>query len=83
MNQTSKTLRLCLTLVSALSAGIALWQFYLFVQFRNAAGRLDPQGGPLHLWLAIIAALIACAAGAYIAFSLVNHDKDDVIHITS
>jgi hypothetical protein len=53
------------------------------VQFRNAAGRLDPQGGPMHLWLAIIAALIACAAGAYIAFSVVNHDKDDVIHITS
>ena len=83
MNQPSKILNISLTLVSALSALVALWQFYLFVQFRNAAGRLDPQGGPLHLWLAILAALIACAAGAYMAFSFVNHDKDDVIHITS
>lgn len=83
MNYPSKTLRMALMALSAVSALVALWQFYLFVQFRNAAGRLDPQGGPMHLWLAIIAALIACAAGAYMAFSVVNHDKDDVIHITS
>ena len=83
MNQSSKILRLSITALSAASALVALWQFYLFVQFKNAAGQLDPQGGTLNLWLAILAALVACAAGAYLAFAAVNHDKDDVIHITS
>jgi hypothetical protein len=83
MNNHSRTIRTSLTVLSALSAIVALWQFYHFVQFRNTAGQLDPQGGTTTLLLAIGAALVACAAGAYVAFSLVNHDKDDVIHITS
>jgi hypothetical protein len=83
MNYPNKILRALLIALSATSTLVALWQFYLFVQFRNAAGVLDPQGGTGKLWLAIAAALIACAAAAYLFFSTVNHDKEDVIHITS
>ncbi|PYS94252.1 MAG: hypothetical protein DMF64_01275 [Acidobacteria bacterium] len=83
MNHPSKILRTFLIALSATSALFALWKFYLFVQFKNAAGQFDPQGGTRILWLAIAAALIACAAAAYLFFSAVNHDKEDVIHITS
>jgi hypothetical protein len=83
MNHPSKILRTFLTALVAASALVALWQFYLFVQFKNAAGQFEPQGGTHILWLAIGAALIACAAAAYLFFSAVNHDKEDVMHITS
>ena len=83
MNHPSKILRTFLIALSALSAVVALWQFYVFVQFKNAAGQFDPQGGTHVLWLAIGAALVACASAAYLFFSAVNHDKEDVMHITS
>lgn len=83
MKHPSKPLRAFITALCAISALAALWQFYLFVQFRDAAGRLDSQGGALNLWLAVAAALVACAAGAYLAFSVVNHDEEDVMHITT
>ncbi len=62
---------------------IAIWQFYLFVTFRNTQGILDDQGGTLHLWVAI--ALTVCAfIGGFVVFSLfVRHDRDDELHITS
>jgi hypothetical protein len=83
MKHPSRTLRASIIALCALSTLIALWQFYLFVQFRNATGGIDPQGGTSNLWLAVAATLVACAAGAYVVFSAVTHDKDDVIHITS
>jgi hypothetical protein len=83
MNHPSKILRTLIIALGVVSALVALWQFYLFVQFKNAAGHFDPQGGTNILWLAIGAALIACAAAAYLFFSAVNHEKEDVIHITS
>lgn len=79
----SKGLRIPIVALSAISAVTAIWQFYLFVQFRNAAGGFDPQGGTLHLFFAVCAAIVACIAGALVAFSVVNHDQDEVIHITS
>jgi hypothetical protein len=83
MNHPSKILRTLIIALGVVSALVALWQFYLFVQFKNAAGHFDPQGGTHILWLAIGAALIACAAAAYLFFSAVNHEQEDVIHITS
>ena len=83
MNNLKKYLRVPIVLIGVVSAAVALWQFYLFVQFKNTAGQLDPQGGGFNLGLAVVAALIACAAGAYVAFSVVNHEKEDVMHITS
>lgn len=83
MNHPGKSLRTLIITLGAASALVALWQFYLFVQFKNAAGQFEPQGGTHILWLAIGATFIACAAAAYLFFSAVNHEKEDVIHITS
>lgn len=83
MNHPSKSLRAILVAVCAMSALVALWQFYRFVQFRDAAGSFDAQGGTFNLLLAVGAAVVACAAGGYVAFSIVNHDKEDVMHITT
>ena len=58
-------------------AGIAIWQFYLFVTFKNV------QGGSSHLWWAMAMAVLACGA-AFLVFSVfVRHDSDDDLHITS
>lgn len=83
MTHSGRALRTFITAICAISALVAFWQFYLFVQFRNANGGVDPQGGTSNLWLAVAATLVACLAGAYIVFSTVTHDKEDVMHITS
>lgn len=62
---------------------IALWQFYLFVAFRDSSGTFDLQGGRLHLWLAIGIALIACIAGFFVFSVFLRHDRNDELHITS
>jgi amino acid permease len=66
-----------------LVAALAVWQFYLFVTFKNASGIADPEGGTSHLLWAIAMAVFACAA-AFLVFSVfVRHDTDDELHITS
>lgn len=68
--------------VAALSV-VAAWQFYLFASFRDTRGAFDAQGGTQHLWIAVGAALAACALG-FVAFSvLVGHDEKDDLHITT
>ena len=62
---------------------IAIWQFYMFISFRNAEGTMSMQGGTHHLWLAIGAALIACMAGFFVFSVFLRHDRDDELHITS
>jgi len=58
---------------------IAIWQFYLFVTFKNVPG---VQGGMGHLWWAIAMAVLACGT-AFLVFSVfVRHDTDDDLHIT-
>ena len=64
-------------------AAIAIWQFYVFVTFKDASGALDIQGGRHHLWWAIGLALVACAA-AFLFFSVfLRYDRSDELHITS
>lgn len=58
-------------------AAIAIWQFYMFVTFKN----LD--GGNGHLWLAIAMAFLACVAAFLVLSVFVRHDTDDDLHITS
>ena len=71
------------TVVVATLAVIAVWQFYLFATFKNSQGVFDAGGGMIHLWLAIGAAVVACAAG-FFAFSVsVGHNEADDMHITS
>ena len=67
--------------VGLLAAVVAVWQFYLFVGFRDARGSLDVQGGGLHLWLAIGAAGVACACVFAGIFRRVNQTEE--FHITS
>ncbi len=67
----------------ALLAAIAVWQFYLFVNFKGTSGVLDVQGGRGHLWLAITAAVFACFAAFFVFSAFLSHDREDVIHITS
>ena len=67
--------------VGALWAAITIWQFYLFVVFRNAQGSLDVQGGGPHLWYAIGAALITCLCVFLSIFRRINQTEE--FHITS
>jgi heme/copper-type cytochrome/quinol oxidase subunit 2 len=62
---------------------IAVWQFYLFIIFRNAQGTMSMRGGTHHLWLAIGAALIACIAGFYVFSVFHRDDKVDDLRINS
>lgn len=71
-----------ITFVTVLTA-IAVWQFYLFVSFKGANGALDSQGGRIYLWVAIIAALLACCGSFFIFSAFLHHDGDDEIHITA
>jgi hypothetical protein len=66
-----------------LIATIAIWQFYLFVTFKDAQGIMDVQGGTYHLWWAIGAALIACLSGFFVFSVFLRYDRDDELHITS
>lgn len=62
---------------------IAIWQFYLFVTFRNSLGLFDEQGGTYHLWWAIGLAVCACIASFFVFSVFLKHDRDDELHITS
>jgi hypothetical protein len=67
-------------LAGLVAAGVACWQFYLFVWFRDAAGSLAAQGGSFHLWLAIAATVAACAFAFLGFFRRIN--QTETIHIT-
>jgi hypothetical protein len=67
--------------VGALWAAIAIWQFYLFVVFRDSRGTLDVQGGGAHLWYAIGAAILTCLCICFGIFRRINHTEE--FHITS
>lgn len=79
----STTNGLIATALVAAIAVIAAWQFYLFATFRDSRGVFDAGGGTVHLWLALGAAAVACAAG-FLAFTVsVGHDEADDLHINS
>jgi H+/Cl- antiporter ClcA len=63
-------------------AAISIWQFYLFVTFKDSQGLVDVQGGTHHLWWAIGAALVACIAGFLVFSVFVRYDKANEMHIT-
>ena len=62
-------------------AAIAVWQFYLFVVFRDSRGTLDAQGGGPHLWYAVGAAVLTCLCVCFGIFRRINHTEE--FHITS
>lgn len=67
--------------VGLLAAAFAAWQFYQFVVFKDSGGAFDVQGGGLNLWLAILAAGVACACIFAGIFRRIN--KTEEFHITS
>ncbi len=67
--------------VGLAAAAVAVWQFYLFVAFRDAQGALDAQGGGANLWLAIGAAGLACACVFLGIFRRINRAEE--YHITT
>lgn len=67
--------------VGLVAAAVAVWQFYLFVVYRDAQGTLDAQGGGANLWLAIGAAGVACACVFLGIFRRINRTEE--YHITA
>ena len=70
-----------LLVVGILLAAVAVWQFYLFVVFRDARGALDAQGGGPNLWYAIGAAVLTCVCVCLAIFRRINQTEE--FHITS
>ena len=70
-----------LWVVGLATAAVAIWQFYLFVVFRDSRGALDAQGGGYNLWLAIGAAAVALVCVCAGIFGRIN--KTEEFHITS
>ncbi len=62
---------------------LSMWQFHLFVTFKDSSGLLDAQGGTIHLWWAIAMALFACLTGFFVFSVFMQHDTNDDLHITS
>ena len=70
-------------IVVMLIAVIAVWQFYLFVTFKNTNGIVDVQGGIQHLWWAIGFGLLGFTAAVLFFSVFMRYDSNDEMHITS
>ena len=64
-------------------AAVAVWQFYVFVTFKDGTGLADVQGGRLHLWIAVVLGLLACIGTFLLLSVFLRHDRSDEMHITS
>lgn len=81
MNTSKSSTSAMLWTVGLLAAVSAVWQFYLFVAFRDSRGLLDAQGGSLNLWLAVGAAAVTCVCVGWGIFRHINRTEE--FHITS
>lgn len=77
----NNSIKVLLWVVGLVAAAVAVWQFYLFVVFRDSRGALDVQGGGLNLWLALGAAAVACVCVCLGIFGRINRTEE--FHITS
>ena len=69
------------SVVGLIAGVIAIWQFILFVRYRDPiTGAFDMRGGDNHLWMAIGAAVVFCAC--ILVFFLRRVNKEEEIHIT-
>ena len=84
MDQRNISTKFVIAVISlATFVAISAWQFYVFAIFKSANGAVDLQGGAVHLWLAVGAALIACVI-AFLLFSrLLRYDNRSELHIAS
>ena len=75
---------LLFAIIAVMSIGvIAVWQFYLFVTFKNTNGIVDVQGGIQHLWWAIGFGLLGFTAAVLLFSVFMRYDSNDEMHITS
>ncbi|HST51610.1 MAG TPA: hypothetical protein VLJ61_06320 [Pyrinomonadaceae bacterium] len=74
------TTDILLWVVGLLAFALGLWQLMLFLGARDARGVPDMWAGTNHLWMAMAAAIVACACGAW-AFTRRPHIQEE-IHIT-
>ena len=67
-------------IIGVIACVVAIWQLILFVTFKDAAGRSDMMAGINHLWLAIIAAIVAVAC---VVVYFMRHPRvQEEIHVT-
>jgi uncharacterized membrane protein YidH (DUF202 family) len=66
--------------VGLLAFALGLWQLMIFLGARDTKGNPDMWAGTNHLWMAIVAAVVACACVAW-AFTRRPHVQEE-IHIT-
>jgi hypothetical protein len=52
-------------------------QLFLFTAFRDPQGFVDPPGARYHLWLSLVAAVIACIAGALMFYFFGRHRRNE------
>jgi hypothetical protein len=71
------------TIGALVLAALSIWQFYLFVTFKDANGLVSTQGGTKHFWWAVGLALFACLTSFLIFSAFAQHDTNDDLHITS
>ncbi len=75
---------LLFAIIAVMSIGvIAVWQFYMFVTFKNTNGIVDVQGGIQHLWWAIGFGLLGFTAAVLFFSVFMRYDSSDEMHITS
>lgn len=77
----ARTLWSVATAVAVLTT-LAVWQFYLFVTFKDTSGILDLQGGRGHLYVAISASLLGCIAAFFALSAVMRYDSKKELHIT-
>ena len=76
----SKLIDFSIVVVGLLAALLSIWQLLIFVTFKDAKGLPDMMAGINHLWLAIGAAVIACACG--ILLYTRHSGPEEEIHIS-
>lgn len=68
--------------VGLLAFAAAIWQFMLFLGARDPqTGVPDMWAGTNHLWLAILAAVVACVC--VVVYFVSHHKEVEEIHITN
>lgn len=83
LNQRDSLIKVLAIIGLAGLSAIAIWQFYLFVTFKDTIGSIDLQGGHLHLWVAIGTAVMVCVGGFFLFSKVLRYDTRNEMHITS
>ena len=66
--------------VGVIAFAVAIWQLIVFVTYQDAQGRPDMMAGINHLWLGLVALVVAIACGV---IYYIRHVKPiEEIHIT-